>query len=101
MGVTLKIFDFLTLVDYRKSVENCIKRYEVTDCYQDHMHGLSMHNVSEYFSDPTYTKYMTYASLSVLAMFVIPQVLFANHVKLMNVFKSMGVDAVEDYEGLA
>lgn len=91
--MALKAFDFLTLVDYRKSIHNCIKRFNVTDCDEEHMKPFCMSLVPGYFK--TYPKYLTTACFGLVMTFVFPQVLYANSQRIRKALLPEGVMETE------
>jgi hypothetical protein len=101
-ALTLKFFDVVTLVDYRHSLENCITRYNVTDCFDDHMRALDLfRDAPTYFFHPIYKRYLVISFVMLVAVFILPQVLFANHIHLISLYKRYGGTAEPEKENYA
>lgn len=96
MGAMLVfVMNGLTLLDYRKSLENCAIRWKVTDCYHSDVRPLDMtEDVPRYFKE--YPRFFPLACIIVVAVFLVPQLLYANHVKILDFFEDKYAKLVEE-----
>jgi len=95
-AIAVAVMDHLTLLNYRNSLENCAIRWNVTDCYHSDIKPLDMtEEVPGYFN--RYPKFLTLACMFLAFAFLVPQLLYANHVKILDLFENkMGVKIAEE-----